>query len=114
MQANENNYKTQIADQATTIETLNKQIEELKSNVKGEGNIIYEVVDGPISFRKSASREADTTTYNGNEYAVNGDKFKVIEVVKGTDDPDYSWAKVADGVYFCIGTSSEAWAKKAE
>ena len=114
MQANENNYKTQIADQATTIETLNKQIEEIKSNVKGEGNIIYEVVDGPISFRKSASREADTTTYNGNEYAVNGDKFKVIEVVKGTDDPDYSWAKVADGVYFCIGTSSEAWAKKAE
>ena len=112
MQANEANYKKQIADQATTIETLNKQIEELRNNASGEGNLLVEVTDGPISFRKAPSREADFTTYNGNDYANNGDKFKAIEIVKGTDDAEYSWARVADEVYFCMGTDGDVWAKK--
>ncbi len=115
MQANEANYKKQIADQATTIETLNKQIEELKNNAKGEGNIIYEIVDGPISFRKGPSRDSDGTVYNGKDVASNGEKYKVIEVVADNDpDEDLRWAKVADNVYFCIGTSEEDWAKKAD
>ena len=115
MQANEANYKKQIADQATTIETLNKQIEELKNSAKGEGNIIYEIVDGPISFRKGPSRDSDGTVYNDKDVASNGEKYKVIEVVADNDpDEDLRWAKVADNVYFCIGTSEEDWAKKAD
>ncbi len=113
MQANETNYKQQIADQAATIEALTKQIDDLKNNAAGEGELLYEVVDGPISFRTSPSRQADLTTYNGKDYAYNNDKFRVIEVVKGTDDADYSWAKVADKVYFCLGTDSDVWAKKS-
>ena len=113
MQANEANYKKQISDQAATIEALSKQIEDLKNNASGEGELLYVVTDGPISFRTSPSRQADLTTYNGKDYAYNDDKFKVIEVVKGTDDADYSWAKVADKVYFCLGTDSEVWAKPA-
>lgn len=113
MQANEANYKKQISDQAATIEALSKQIEDLKNNASGEGQLLYVVTDGPISFRTSPSRQADLTTYNGKDYAYNDDKFKVVEVVKGTDDADYSWAKVADKVYFCLGTESDVWAKPA-
>ncbi len=115
MQANEANYKKQIADQATTIETLSKQIEELKNSAKGEGNIVYEIIDGPISFRTGPSRDSDDTTYNGNDVASNSEKYKVIEIVADEDpDEDLKWAKVADKVYFCIGTSEEVWAKKAD
>ena len=113
MQANEANYKKQIADQQATIENLNKQIEELKNSAKGEGNIVYEIIDGPISFRTGPSRDSDETTYNGKDVASNGEKYKVIEVVADEDpDEDLKWAKVAENVYFCIGTSEEDWAKK--
>ena len=114
MQANEANYKKQIADQATTIETLSKELEEAKNPKKGEGNIVYEITDGPISFRNEPSRDGEIVSYNGSELAGNGEKYNVIEVVKGTDDPDYSWAKVADNVYFCLGTADDVWAKKVD
>ena len=115
MQANEENYKKQIADQATTIEALNRQIEELQndSDAMGEGKLIYEIVDGGMYFRKQPTSDAELTTYNGAETAENGEKYKVIEVVNDKDYGDkYKWAKIADEVYFCLGTEDEVWAKE--
>ena len=110
--ANQETYKQQIASKDAEIEALNKQIEDLKKAQSAGGK--YTVVDGPISFRKEPSREAAETTFNGNEYAQNDDTFDVIEIVKGQDDSSYKWAKVADDVYFCIGTSDDVWAKKVD
>ena len=115
VQANEENYKRQIQEKDETINALTKQIEELKNaNKKGEGNLIYEVVDGPLTFRTKASKSGDATTYKDESYAYNGEKFNVIEVVPGEDDSSYSWAKVTDSVYFCIGSADDVWAKKVE
>ncbi len=115
MQANEENYKKQIADQAATIETLSKQIEEMQKNddAMGEGKLIYEIVDGGMYFRKEPTSDAELTTYNGASTAENGEKYKVIEVVNDKDYGDkYKWAKIADEVYFCLGTEDEVWAKE--
>ena len=115
VQANEENYKRQIQEKDETINALTMQIEELKNaNKKGEGNLIYEVVDGPLTFRTKASKSGDATTYKDESYAYNGEKFNVIEVVPGEDDSSYSWAKVTDSVYFCIGSEDDVWAKKVE
>ena len=110
--ANQDAYKQQIAEKDAMIESLNKQIEELKNNNSHNAGV-YEIIDGPISFRSSAERLDDNnTTYNGHDAAENGEKFNVIEIVNSSDG--YSWAKVVDDVYFCIGTSDEVWAQKVE
>ena len=116
LQANEDAYKTQLQQKDAQITALNAEIEQLKSagSSSSEGSLVYIVTDGPISFRNKPSRNADNVTYNNNEYAYNNEKFNVIEVVKGEDDPDYQWAKLKDNVYFCLGTSSEVWAKKVD
>ncbi|MBQ2583401.1 MAG: hypothetical protein II577_05830 [Erysipelotrichaceae bacterium] len=104
--------KQQIAEKDATIEALNKQIEDSsKAPVTGAAGT-YKIGDGAITFRVSPSREADKTTYDGEEYAYPGEEFPVMEVVKGTDDSTYSWAKVADNVYFCLGTADDVWAEK--
>ena len=117
MQANEENYKKQINDLSSTIEALNKQIEELQddSDAMGEGKLIYEVVDGGMYFRKEPTSDAELTTFNGASTAENGEKYRVIEVVNDKDYGDkYTWAKIADEVYFCLGTKDEVWAKPAD
>lgn len=110
--ANQDAYKQQIAEKDALIENLNRQIEDLK-NASNPTVGVYEVVDGPITFRSSAERSDDnSTTYNGNETAEDGEKFNVIEISK--DDEGYYWAKIADEVYFCLGTSDEVWARKVD
>jgi flagellar basal body-associated protein FliL len=115
VQANEENYKRQIQEKDETISALTKQIEELKeANKKGEGNMVYVVVDGPISFRVKPDSNSDATTYKNESYAYNDEQFNVIEVVAGENDSSYSWAKIAENVYFCLGTADDVWAKKAD
>lgn len=114
--ANQDAYKQQIAEKDAMIESLNKQIEELKNNNSHSAGV-YEIIDGPITFRSSAERpkegeEDNFTTYNGYDAAEDGEKFNVIEIVNSSDG--YIWAKVADDVYFCLGTSDEVWAQKVE
>ena len=112
--ANQETYKQQIASKDAEIEALNKQIEDLKKAQTAGESGEYEVVDGHIQFRKGPSKETEPTSYKGQEYAETGDKYTVLEVVKGKDDPSLKWAKVADDVYFCIGTSDDVWAKKVD
>ena len=108
--ASQESYKQQITAKDAEIESLNKQIEDLKKAAEtGSGE--YVIIDGPITFRVSPSKNAESTTYKGEETANDDEIFKVLEVVKGTDDSDYKWAKVADNIYFCIGTSDDKWAK---
>ena len=116
LQANEESYLQQLSQKDAQIDALNAELEALKNNSQGggQGSLVYEITDGPVSFRNKPSRTADKTEYNGEEYAYNNEKFNVIEVVKGEDDPDYSWAKLKDNVYFCLGTSDEVWAKKVD
>ena len=112
--ANEEAYKKQIAEKDATIEALNKQIEALQNagSQGGEGKLVYEITDGPITFRKEPTSDAEKTTFNGKGQAETGEKFNVIEVVADKDVKDGpSWAKVADNIYFCIGENS-AWAKQ--
>ena len=106
--ASQEAFKSQITAKDAEIENLNKQIETLKKAAEGGGE--YVVIDGPMYFRVSPSTEADKTTYKGSETAENDEIFKVLEIVKATDDPDYKFAKLADNVYFCIGKSDEKWA----
>ena len=110
--ANQDAYKQQIAEKDAMIESLNKQIEELKNkSVHTAGT--YEIIDGPITFRSTPERSDDnSTTYNGYSTAEDGEKFDVVDVVK--DSEGYSWAKVADDVYFCLGTSDDVWARKID
>ena len=106
-------FEKEKEEQNQIIADLKKQIEDLsKSTIASEG--IYEVIDGPISFRTAPSRDGDFTTYNGLSEASNGEQYKAIEVVRGEDDPDYTWIKVADNIYFCLGTSDDMWAKKVD
>lgn len=74
----------------------------------------YEVIDGPISFRVAPNKNAEYTQYQNEDYANNGDVFKALEVVKDSLDESFSWIKVADNVYFCIGTAEEPWAEIVE
>ena len=112
--ANEETYKKQLAEKDATIEALNQQI----ANNAGKkedtaGKMTYEITDGPVVFRNKPTRDRDDDTlFNGQHQAYNGEKFQVLEVVKGTDDPDYSYARVGDSIYFCIGNSEETYAKK--
>ncbi|MBR4461946.1 MAG: hypothetical protein IKS51_05135 [Erysipelotrichaceae bacterium] len=123
LQANENNYKKQIADKDAQIADLNKQIEELKSSSSSSspsssdsssatGTLIYKVVDGPLSFRKAPGMDADLTTYNGNSKAENGTQFQVMEIIDDEYEETRKWAKINDEVYFCIGFMGEVWAEK--
>ena len=110
--ANQDAYKQQIAEKDALIENLYKQIEDIR-NTSNPYVGVYEVVDGPISFRTSAQKSEDnTTTYNSNDTAENGERFSVIEVTR--DFEGYYWAKLADNVYFCIGTSDDVWARKVD
>ena len=117
MQANEENYKKQIAELNANIEELNKKIEDLKneSEAMGDGNLIYEVIDGGMYFRKEPTSDAELTTFNGASTAENGERYRVIEVVNDKDYGDrYKWAKIADEVYFCLGSEDDVWAQKVD
>ena len=117
LQANENAYKKQIADKDAQIADLTQQIEELKSSSSSSssdatGTLIYEIVDGPISFRKAPGVDAESTTYNGNTHAENGSKYQVMEIIEDPYDEGRKWAKINDSVYFCIGYQDAVWAKE--
>ena len=117
MQANEENYKKQIADQSATIEALNKQISDLqaKNDMIGDGDIIYEILDGGMRFRTEPTSDAELTTYNGISEVETGEKYRVLEVVNDRDLGDqYLWAKLADNVYFCLGSEDDEWVKKID
>ena len=101
--------QTKVNNLTSTVENLTKQIEELNKKKP-----VYEVVDGPISFRAEASKNGAETTYNGEDYAWDGDQFEALEVIVDVDDSSYSWIKVAENVYFCIGTEDEPWAQVLE
>ena len=118
LKANEDAYKRQIAEKDATIEELTKQINNSSSSSSNsgntDGNIIYEVTDGPLHFRVAPTSDADYTTYNGNDLANNGEKFRVIEVVKDRDLGDQlKWAKIADNIYFLIEDNGNVYAKKS-
>ncbi|MBQ6478403.1 MAG: hypothetical protein IJI44_03435 [Erysipelotrichaceae bacterium] len=113
--ANEETYKKQLAEKDATIEALNQQIANNSSGKKDEaaGTMTYEITDGPVVFRTKPTRDRDDDTlFNNKHEANNGEKFQVFEVVTGTDDPDYTYARVGDNIYFCIGNSQETYAKK--
>lgn len=108
--ANENAYKQQIAEKDNLIASLNQQLEEMKE-VKNN-TTPYIVVDGGMFFRTKPEADADKTTFNGKEKAMDDDVLNVIEVVDDKDDNDTKWAKLADNVYVCIEFEGEVWAKK--
>lgn len=119
LQANENNYKKQIADKDAQIADLNKQIEELKadptpSTPSETGKLVYEIVSGPIQFRSAPDYGSPTTTYNDKEKALDGEKYQVMEIIDDEVDEGRQWAKIKDGVYFCIGFPNDVWAKKVD
>ena len=119
LQANENNYKKQIADKDAQIADLNKQIEELKkdsssSTPSESGKLVYEIVSGPIQFRSAPDYGSPTTTYNDKEKAVDGEKYQVMEIIDDEVDEGRQWAKIKEGVYFCIGFPDDVWAKKVD
>lgn len=101
--------QTKVNDLTSTVENLTKQIEDMNKKKP-----VYEVVDGPISFRSEANKNGAETTYNGEDFAWDGEQFEALEVVVDTDDSSYSWIKVAENVYFCIGTEAEPWASVVE
>lgn len=117
LQASQEAYKQQIADKDKTIETLSKQIEDLQNKNKATAGGKYRIVDGPVTFRTSPTKDPDNdTTYNGKSTAVDGEEFNVLEIVEDKDLGDQLyWAKVAENVYFCIGNQDdEVWAKKVD
>lgn len=101
--------QTKVNDLTSTVENLTQQIEELNKKKP-----VYEVVDGPISFREEANKAGAETSYNGEDFAWDGDQFEALEVITDKDDSSFSWIKVAENVYFCIGTEAEPWAKVVE
>ena len=118
VQANEENYKKQLAEKDATIAALNEQINSKDTNPSsdtpsGQGTLVYEVVDGGMHFRKAPTSDAEAITYNGKELASNGEKYNVIEIVNDRDLGDkLKWAKIADEVYFCVEDNGAVWAKK--
>ncbi len=116
LKANVENYEKQISERDAQIADLKQQLEEKNSKpAAGDGDLIYEVVDGPMYFRKEPTSDADRVKYEGAETAENGDRFMVIEVVNDKDLGDeYQWAKIAEDVYFCLGTKDDVWAKKVD
>ena len=118
LKANEDSYKKQIAEKDATIASLTEQINNQSqgggssSGTNPAGKLVYKIVDGPMHFRVSPTSDADTTTYNGATLANNGEQFNVIEIVNDKDLGDqYTWAKLADNVYFCLGEDEE-WVKR--
>ena len=112
LQANQEAFQKQIAEKDAKIAELEKEIEELKAKPSTKG-VVYEITDGPISFRKSAGVDGELTTYDGQEYAQNGEKYTVLEVIDDPSDEGRRWAKIDDNVYFCIGYLDAIWAKES-
>ncbi len=120
--AKQSNFDKQLAEKDAQIAELNKQIEALKQNGGGssssgtQGGTVYVVTDGPISFRSSPNKTDNFIEYQGKDKLENGEKFTALEVVKGQDDPEYSYAKIAEGVYLNLGTGTadDTYAKKAD
>lgn len=112
IKASQDVLKQQIAEKDALIEELNKQIDDSSKSTPTGAAGTYKIGDGAITFRVAPSREAAKATYQGEGYAYPGEEFPVMEVVKGTDDADYTWAKVAENVYFCLGTADDVWAEK--
>ena len=108
LQASQEAFKQQIAEKDKTIETLNKQIEDLQNKNKTTAGGRYRIVDGPVTFRTSPTKDPDNdTTYNGQTTAVDGEVYEVVEIVKDKDGYDLYWAKIAENVYFCIGNQDD-------
>ena len=81
----------------------------------GEGDIVYEIVDGGMRFRTEPTSDAELTEYNGYSQVETGEKYRVLEVVNDKDLGDqYQWAKLADNVYFCLGGEDDYWVKKID
>lgn len=117
IKAAQDTLKQQIAEKDALIENLNKQIEEKGKSSSGEGDLVYVIVDGGMYFRKEPTSDAEKVTYNNSSQALTGEEYHVIEVVNDKDiktEPIPQWAKIADGVYFCIGTEDDVWAEKAD
>ena len=117
IKAAQDTLKQQIAEKDALIENLNKQIEEKGKSGSGEGDLVYVIVDGGMYFRKEPTSDAEKVTYNNSSQALTGEEYHVIEVVNDKDiktEPIPQWAKIADGVYFCIGTEDDVWAEKAD
>ena len=64
-----------------------------------------EIVIGPIYFRTGIGN-ADTTTFNGKEYASPGEVYQ-IETIAGYEPGGLQWAKLDDNVYVFIGYGDE-------
>ena len=103
----------EITTLKTQITALEQQLAEKQKEVSNE-KTVYVITDGPIRFRSTPNRDGDYTKYNGEEYAWDDEEFEVIQVVTGNDDNSYTWAKIADDVYFCLGTSDDVWASKKD
>ena len=112
LQANQEAFQKQIAEKDQQIADLQKEIEDLKNKKTAEGTT-YVIVDGPIMFRESPSVDGEGTTYNGQGNALNGEEYKVLEIIDDPVDTGRKWAKVDDGVYFCIGYLDSVWAKES-
>lgn len=118
LRANEENYKSQINEKDATIAALTEQLNNRSSSDSstpaGQGDTVYEIVDGPLHFRNEPTTDADEVSYNGKSLAENGEKFKVIEIVNDKDlGGSLKWAKVADNVYFCVEDNGNVYAKKS-
>lgn len=111
-QAKISELETKNSQLTNNVDELNKQIEELKHPKVTD--LYYEITDGPVTYRDAPNRNADKTEFEGYDYAANGEKFKVIEVVEDEEDSDYTWVKIAEDVYFCLGTEDDVWASKVE
>ena len=113
LQANQEEYQKQIAEKDAKIEELRKEIEELKSKPAVSGTV-FEIIDGPITFRKTPGVDGETTSYKGKEQAENGETYTVLEVIEDENDEGRKWAKISDNVYFCIGYWDSIWAEEVE
>ncbi len=107
--AKEEAYNSTIANLNSQVDELTKKLEEKKAE---ENAAVYEIVDGPVTFRVGPNKNESETTYDGESYAWNGEEFKVKEIVNDSKDAGYKWAKLSDKVYFCIGTDDDVWAEK--
>lgn len=108
--------KQQINERDQTIEQLNKQIEDLQKAKESTASGKYRIVDGPVTFRKQPTSDADKATYNGQGQANDDETYTVLEIVEDKDLGDeLYWAKIDDNVYFCIGNQKDdIWAKKVD
>ena len=120
LRANLDSYKNQLDEKDRTIEALseqlnNKQTTPEPSNVpSGQGTLVYEITNGPLTFRKVNTSDGEAITYKGKEKAQNGEKYNVLEVVNDRDLGDkLKWAKLEENVYFLIEDNGNIYAKKS-